>query len=195
MYPAHSGDGLHWIPYAVDRPAVPYSSDTNNNLIWDARNNRYMLFLRTFTRLDRWFEPEPVYPKGARVRTPGWASSPNFLDWDAPQSIRDPEERFICFHADARDPLGSRDFYTLEVLPYEDGYVGFTSVYHTLFGMIPSGTSLGGPGRCSALVEPRRQAVPASRRQAGVPALRTRGELGCRHDLHGAGAHRESGSG
>jgi len=33
MYPAHSGDGLHWIPYAVDRPAVPYSSDTNNNLI------------------------------------------------------------------------------------------------------------------------------------------------------------------
>lgn len=59
------------------------------------------------------------------------------------QSIRDPEERFICFHADARDPLGSRDFYTLEVLPYEDGYVGFTSVYHTLFGMIPSGTDSG----------------------------------------------------
>ena len=141
-----------------------------------------MLFLKTFTRLDRWFEPEPVYPKGARVRTPGWASSPNFLDWDAPQSIRDPEERFICFHADARDPLGSRDFYTLEVLPYEDGYVGFTSVYHTLFGgptagrpallgwtgstfsscgaATASGSSESATGGCSCPTDPRGVGMP-----------------------------------
>jgi hypothetical protein len=41
------------------------------------------------------------------------------------------------------DPVGSRDFYTLEVLPYEDGYVGFTSVYHNMFGLTPAAIDAG----------------------------------------------------
>jgi hypothetical protein len=143
MYPAHSPDGLHWTAYNVDRPAVPYSSDTNNNLLWDAGRRRYMLYLRTYTRLDHWFRPEPSYPEGARARTPAWASSEDFLHWDSPQDISNPQDRFVCFHPDAADPIGSRDFYTLEVLPYEGGYVGFTSVYHNMFELTPAGIDIG----------------------------------------------------
>ena len=143
MYPAHSDDGLHWIPYAVDTPALPYWSDTNNNLMWDARHNRYMFYVRTFTRLEKWLTPERVYPKGARTRTPAWASSTDFLHWDSPQDIREPDDRFICFHTDKQDSIGNRDFYTLEVLPYEGGYVGFTSTYHNMFGVEPAGLDSG----------------------------------------------------
>ena len=49
----------------------------------------------------------------------------------------------MCFHAQKQDPVDSRDFYTLEVLPYAGGYVGFTSVYHNYFGWIPAGTDIG----------------------------------------------------
>ena len=51
MYPGYSSDGLNWEAYDVDRPAVPYWSDTNNNLLWDAPRKRYVLYLRTFNNL------------------------------------------------------------------------------------------------------------------------------------------------
>ena len=143
MYPAYSSDGLNWKAYAVDRPAVPYWSDTNNNLMWDPKGKRYVLYLRTFTSLKRWMDPEPVYPKGAGIRTAGFATSTDFLKWDSPPSIWDPDDRFICFHTDKMDPVGSRDFYTLEVMPYEGGHVGFTSVYHNMFGVAPAAMDSG----------------------------------------------------
>jgi len=143
MYPAYSADGLHWKAYDVNRPAVPYWSDTNNNLIWEAKSQRYLLYLRTFNSLNRWMKPESVYPDGARTRTPGFASSTDFLVWDSPPSIRDAEDRFLCFHTDEKDPVGSRDFYTLEVMPYEGGYIGFTSVYHNMFGVAPAAMDAG----------------------------------------------------
>ena len=143
MYPAHSADGIHWSNYQVDQPALSFYSDTNNNAIWDAEHKRYMLYLRTFTRVDRWFEPERLYPQGHRLRTPAWASSQDFLHWNAPKDKGNPEELYVCFHAQKQDPVDSRDFYTLEVLPYAGGYVGFTSVYHNYFGWIPAGTDSG----------------------------------------------------
>ncbi len=143
MYPAYSSDGLHWKAYDVDRPAVPYWSDTNNNLMWDPKKERYILYLRTFNKLSRWMEAESLYPEGARVRTAGFATSTDFLNWDSPPTIRDADDRFIFFHADEKDPVGSRDFYTLEVLPYLDGYVGFTSVYHNMMGVAPAAMDTG----------------------------------------------------
>ncbi len=143
MFPAYSADGLNWKPYQVDQPAVPYWSDTNNNLMWDSKRQRYILYLRTGTSLNRWMDPEPIYPEGARTRTAGFATSTDFLNWDSPATYRNPDDRFICFHADEKDPVGSRDFYTLEVLPYEGGFVGFTSVYHNMFGVAPAGMDSG----------------------------------------------------
>jgi hypothetical protein len=143
MYPAYSADGITWSAYSVDKPAVPYWSDTNNNLLWDAKTQEYVLYLRTFNRMEKWFTPERVYPRDARSRTPAWATSKDFLSWDSPQDIREPDDRFLCFHTDQKDPIGSRDFYTLEVLPYEGGYVGFTSVYHNMFGLEPAGLDSG----------------------------------------------------
>ena len=143
MYPGYSSDGLNWKAYDVDRPAVPYWSDTNNNLLWDAKRKRYVLYLRTFNKLSRWMDPEPIYPEDARTRTASFATSVDFLNWDSPPAIRDAEDRFLSFHADAKDPVGSRDFYTLEVLPYAGGYVGFTSVYHNMFGAAPAAMDAG----------------------------------------------------
>ena len=143
MYPGHSADGIRWKSYSVHRPIAPFYSDTNNNLIWNARNQEYMLYLRTYPRLDRWMKPERLFPADYRVRTPAWASSKDFLQWDGPSDKEDPEERYVCFHADAQDRPGDRDFYTLEVLPYAGGFVGFTSTYHNLFGQIPAGADSG----------------------------------------------------
>ena len=143
MYPGHSADGIHWKSYSVNRSIAPFYSDTNNNLIWNARNQEYMLYLRTYPRLDRWMKPERLFPSDYRVRTPAWASSQDFLEWDGPSDKEDPEERYVCFHADAQDRPGDRDFYTLEVLPYAGGFVGFTSTYHNLFGQIPAGADSG----------------------------------------------------
>ena len=143
MFPAYSADGFVWKPYEVDRPTVPYWSDTNNNLMWDSKRRRYILYLRTGTSLSRWMDPEPIYPEGARTRTAGFATSTDFLNWDSPQKKRNPDDRFICFHADEKDLPGSRDFYTLEVMPYEDGFIGLTSVYHNMFGVAPAGMDSG----------------------------------------------------
>ncbi len=143
MYPGYSADGLDWKAYDVDRPAVPYWSDTNNNLLWDAKRERYVLYLRTFNKLSRWMDPEPIYPEDARTRTASFATSIDFLNWDSPPAIRDADDRFLSFHADEKDPVGSRDFYTLEVLPYAGGYVGFTSVYHNMFGVAPAAMDTG----------------------------------------------------
>ena len=143
MYPGYSSDGLNWKAYDVDRAAVPYWSDTNNNLLWDTNKKRYILYLRTFNKLNRWMNPEPVYPEDSRTRTASFATSSDFLSWDSPPTIRDADDRFLSFHADEKDPVGSRDFYTLEVLPYAGGYVGFTSVYHNMFGLAPAAMDAG----------------------------------------------------
>ncbi len=143
MYPGHSADGIHFKPYPVSRPIAPLYSDTNNNLIWNDKTQEYLLYLRTYPLVSRWFEPEPLYPETQRARTPAWAASSDFRDWDGPSSKSDPEERYVCFHADAQDRPGDRDFYTLEVLPYAGGFVGFTSTYHNFFGQIPAGTDSG----------------------------------------------------
>jgi hypothetical protein len=144
---AHSSDGIHWRRYP-DRyqPIWSFHSDTSNNLVWDARHERYLFYLRLSTSLRRWFDPEPVYPPGARTRTAGWASSKDFLYWDAPKSKIDPDDKYVCFHADQRDPVFSRSFYTLSVTPYEGGYIGMSAVYHTpdAVGMrLPAGTDTG----------------------------------------------------
>lgn len=129
---AHSPDGIRWTRYPEQyQPIWPYHSDTSNNLVWDARHQRYMFYLRLTTSLERWLDPEPVYPQGAKTRTAGWASSSDFLRWNAPKTKVDPDEKYVCFHADQRDPLFSRSFYTLSVTPYETGYIGMTAVYHT----------------------------------------------------------------
>ena len=138
MYPGHSPDGIHFKAYDVDRPVVPFWSDTNNNLIWDYKKKRYILYLRSFTLLSRWMTPESFFPEDTRTRTAAFATSTDFLNWDSPSSIRDAPDRFIAFHTDEKDRPGDRDFYTLEVLPYEGGYVGFTSVYHNMFGIAPA---------------------------------------------------------
>ena len=143
MYPGYSEDGLNWKAYDVDRRAVPYWSDTNNNLLWDSKRKRYILYLRTFNQLNRWIDREPAYADDIRMRTASFATSSDFLNWDSPPSIRDADDRFLCFHADEKDPVGSRDFYTLEVLPYGGGYVGFTSVYHNMHGVAPAGMDSG----------------------------------------------------
>lgn len=48
-------------------------------------------------------------PEGARTRTAGFATSTDFLSWHGPLTYRNPGDRFICFHADQKDPIGSRD--------------------------------------------------------------------------------------
>ena len=88
-------------------------------------------------------DPEPFYGDDTRVRTASFSTSSDFLSWDSPPTIRDADDRFLSFHADEKDPVGSRDFYTLEVLPYEGGYVGFTSVYHNMFGVAPAAMDSG----------------------------------------------------
>jgi len=152
---AYSSDGIHWTPYPDEyQPIWPFGSDTSNNPLWDAKNGRYMYYLRLGTLLNRWLEPEPEYLPGG-VRTAGWASSEDFLHWDAPSRYgpwageemkAGPEDKYVCFHPDEKDPRFSRHFYTLSVLPYAGGYVGFTSVYHTLDGVgmrIPAGMDSG----------------------------------------------------
>ena len=98
---AYSADGIHWTRYPDQyQPIWPFHSDTSNNLLWDARRQRYLFYLRLSTSLERWLDPEPIYPRGARSRTAGWASSKDFLHWDAPKSKTDPDEKYVCFHAD-----------------------------------------------------------------------------------------------
>ena len=202
MYPAYSSDGLHWKAYDVDRPAVPYWSDTTNNLMWDPKKERYILYLRTFNKLSRWMEAESLYPEGARVRTAGFATSTDFLNWDSPPTIRDADDRFISFHADEKDPVGSRDFYTLEVLPYLDGYVGFTSVYHNMMGVAPAAMDTGqcpvaldGQDGCSAPLEPGRGALPADGTPAGLHSQRAPRSLGPGPGLFRARRDRPGGRG
>ncbi len=144
---AHSPDGIHWTPYPdKHQPIWPYLSDTSNNLLWDAAHDRYLYYLRLSTPLDRWFDPERVYPDDARTRTVGWASSENFVEWDAPRSKRDPEKAHVCFNTYRGDPDISRNFYTMSVLPYAGGYVGLAAVYHTTEAAglrIPAGMDTG----------------------------------------------------
>ena len=65
------------------------------------------------------------------------------VDGGVHRASRDADDRFLSFHADEKDSVGSRDFYTLEVLPYAGGYVGFTSVYHNMFGLAPAAMGAG----------------------------------------------------
>ena len=143
IYPAFSSDGINFTRYEVEKPSVPFDSDTNNNVIWDAKRQRYLLYHRVWPNLDKRTNQSSTQPSGHHIRTAAWASSKDFIHWDGPQNKFYPEDQYICFLPDEFDRLGSRDFYTFEVLPYEDGFVGFTSVFHTYFNEIPAGMDSG----------------------------------------------------
>ena len=116
MYPAFSSDGINFTRYEVEKPIVPFDSDTNNNVIWDAKRQRYLLYHRVWPNLDKRTNPSSAHPSGHHIRTAAWASSKDFIHWDGPKNKFYPEERYICFLPDEFDPAGSRDFYTFEVL-------------------------------------------------------------------------------
>ena len=110
MSVAFSPDGLHWTPYAgnpvVEGPT--HVGDTNFALGWDPHYQKYIAY------------PRPSYAASGGIRTIGFSTSDDFIDWTPVEIILRP---------DSEDAI-SDEFYGMPVTSYEGKYVGFLWIYH-----------------------------------------------------------------
>ena len=119
---AFSPDGIHWTP----APGIQVAelSDSPNSVLWDAQLRKYVAHTRYWEKLSF-----PGHRRGMRVVLQ--SESGDFLHWTPCGPIMRPDEQ---------DPVGNRQFYNMEWMPYENVYFGFIAVYHVLPGMEPKST-------------------------------------------------------
>ncbi len=101
---AFSPDGIHWKsvkPFEL----IPFS-DTQICPLWDARNRRYMAFLR--------FGPP-------NVRLVARTESHDFLHWSP---------KVTLIRRTNRDEVQATQFYQMAPLAYAGGYIGLIGAYH-----------------------------------------------------------------
>ena len=90
VWAAYSPDGIHWKTY--DANPVFLNNDTHQVFFWDPKRELYIAHIRLWPPI---FKDHPLFQgtrREGRVRTPGIATSPNFLNWDAPQDMKDSVE-------------------------------------------------------------------------------------------------------
>ena len=141
VWAAYSADGIQWkdYPYPEVNP-VYLNNDTHQAVFWDEQRESYVAHIRLKPPL---FADDPRFHfrnRKGNVRTPGIATSPDFIHWDAPKDMRDPVEvnrKYILVPPDAEDGPCTAGFYTFEILQYEGIYVGFLTPYHVCPGMEP----------------------------------------------------------
>ena len=130
---AYSADGIHWKDYLAEVNPVFLSNDTHQVVFWDPHRDKYVTHIRLKPPL---FKDNPRMwgrDRQEGVRTPGLATSDDFLHWNAPKDMRDPVEvnkEFILLAPDEDDTPATRGFYSLETLLYEGVYIGFPTPYH-----------------------------------------------------------------
>jgi len=95
---AHSADGINW-RYLHPDPVIPGDSDTVNNIVFDASNNRYIIYMRawhaaTVVRNPDWVAGPGYHPHHARNtrRRVGCAVSKDLTNWSEPQIVLYPDE-------------------------------------------------------------------------------------------------------
>ena len=145
VWAAYSGDGLQWTDYPFPQLNPVYlANDTHQVVFWDEVRRHYVAHIRLWPPL---FRHDPRYRAGRPifghknegfVRVPGLATSENFLQWDAPESMFASAEvngPYLLVAPDERDGPSVRGFNTFQVLSYERTYVGFLTVYHNYPGM------------------------------------------------------------
>lgn len=121
---AHSDDGIHW-EYLHPEPVICGDSDTHNNLVYDAVNDRYLIYMRawhaaTVDRNEDWVAGPGYMPHHQRNvrRRVAVAESKDLLHWSEPQIIMTPDE------------LETNDYYGLTVFNAPgDSFGGFLWVY------------------------------------------------------------------
>lgn len=138
---AYSPDGIHWADYPYPEVNPIYlANDTHQVVFWDPRRESYVAHIRLWPPL---FRDHPRFRntrRRGRVRTPGIASSKDFIHWDAPGDMSDPVEvnrKYILVPPDQEDAPCTGGFYTFETLLYQDTYIGFLTPYHTCPEMEP----------------------------------------------------------
>ena len=114
---AYSPDGVHWTYYEKS-PLLPLRSDTSNNVFWDARIDRYVVFLRLFAAFGE-FEPSSGLTKPGHLRIVGRSESRDFVNWTPAEVVLIPDEK-------DRETLGT--FHHMQVLQYEGVYFGFLGI-------------------------------------------------------------------
>ena len=145
VWAAYSGDGLRWTDYPFPQVNPVYlANDTHQVVFWDEVRRHYVAHIRLWPPL---FRHDPRYRAGRPifghknegfVRVPGLATSENFLQWDAPESMFASAEvngPYLLVAPDERDGPSVCGFNTFQVLSYERTYVGFLTVYHNYPGM------------------------------------------------------------
>ncbi len=138
VWAAYSPDGIHWKTY--DANPVFLNNDTHQVFFWDPKRELYVAHIRLWPAI---FKDHPLFQgtrREGRVRTPGIATSPDFLNWDAPKDMKDPVEvnqKYILVPPDEKDGPCTGGFYTFETLLYEGTYIGFLTPYHICPEMEP----------------------------------------------------------
>jgi len=120
---AHSEDGLNW-KYLHPDPLIHGDSDTFNNAIYDARRDRYVVYMRGWhaSVVDRnadWIAGPgyaPGHQRNTRRRV-GCAISEDLLNWSEPQIVHFPDE------------LQTNDIYGLHVFEAGGYFLGQALVY------------------------------------------------------------------
>ncbi len=114
---AYSPDGIHWTPYE-DNPIIPLRSDTENNVFWDTRIDRYVVLVRMFAAFGE-VDPSSNPTKPGNLRIVGRSQSRDFVNWTPAEVVLIP---------DAKDRETGGTFHDMEVLQYEGVYFGFLGI-------------------------------------------------------------------
>lgn len=126
---AHSDDGFHWTAYPENPCFHPGGSDTYNNMFFDTRIGRYVL----------WHRPHPKIHAGwGRVnRLVARIESDDLLhwDWNSARCVLDTDDRDapalrMAGETKSRSKKRGRkkQFYSMTVTPYQDFYLGFAQL-------------------------------------------------------------------
>jgi len=130
---AWSNDGLRWNAYP-ENPVRPGSSDTYNNVFYDARTQRYAAFIRP-----------NIHAGPARVnRLVARVESENLIHWSDGRVVLDTDDRDAPAQGRIELKKGTlgyprgRDiqFYGLTAKPYQDLILGIAPVYDVTSGFM-----------------------------------------------------------
>ena len=126
---AASPDGLHW--KIIESFATDSICDGDTHWMFDAANDRYVLYGRTKDRsealLEAWSGREHFdwVKKHYWGRVVARVESPDFLHWNHTK----PAEAPIVMAADEKDAPGT-EIYSMLVFPYESVYIGLVQLFH-----------------------------------------------------------------
>jgi hypothetical protein len=125
----YSDDGLRWTAYPENPVFDAKGSDTNNNLIFDPRIDRYVLYYR----------PHPYVHAGAhRVnRLVARIESPDLVNWDleSARCVLDTDARDAPAFRAAKNARGrDRQFYGMQVSRHQDFYLGLPNLLDEVTG-------------------------------------------------------------